>query len=110
MSHDEKKYQEPHGFNPGRFLDANGNLNNDDRILAYGFGRRSVWGAAEYESRADEAVMICVGKHMGSTSVRPMPRATIDFSMHGVLIDFSSADVVNNSVNLSNIHFFQSKG
>lgn len=47
---------------------------------------------------------------MGSTSVRPMPRATIDFSMHGVLIDFSSADVVNNSVNLSNIHFFQSKG
>lgn len=50
MAHDENKYQDPHAFKPERFLDADGNLNNDDRILTYGFGRRSVfWYLFEYE-------------------------------------------------------------
>ncbi|KAH9478395.1 Cytochrome P450 monooxygenase 98 [Psilocybe cubensis] len=52
MSHDEEVYTEPFAFNPDRFFDENGKLNDDDRILAYGFGRR-----------------ICVGKSVASTSL-----------------------------------------
>ena len=40
MTRDEKKYKDPDTFNPDRFFDADGKLNNDDRILAFGFGRR----------------------------------------------------------------------
>jgi cytochrome P450 len=40
MTHDESVYPEPFVFKPERFLDENGVLNDDDRILAYGFGRR----------------------------------------------------------------------
>jgi len=40
MGHDESKYSDPYTFEPGRFLDASGKINNDDRVLAYGFGRR----------------------------------------------------------------------
>ncbi|KDR84601.1 hypothetical protein GALMADRAFT_56030 [Galerina marginata CBS 339.88] len=50
MTHDEKAYPEPFEFKPERFFDENGELNGDDRILAYGFGRR-----------------ICVGKHIASS-------------------------------------------
>ncbi|KAF8908532.1 cytochrome P450 [Gymnopilus junonius] len=52
MTCDESIYPEPLQFKPERFLDANGNLNDDDRVLAYGFGRR-----------------ICVGKHIGSDTL-----------------------------------------
>ena len=40
MTHDENVYPEPFAFKPERFLDKNGELNDDDRILAFGFGRR----------------------------------------------------------------------
>jgi len=39
MTHDESVYPEPFAFKPERFFDVNG-VPNDDRILAYGFGRR----------------------------------------------------------------------
>ncbi|PPQ77485.1 LOW QUALITY PROTEIN: hypothetical protein CVT25_011355 [Psilocybe cyanescens] len=52
MTHNEDVYPEPFAFKPERFFDANGKLNNDDRILAYGFGRR-----------------ICVGKAVASSSL-----------------------------------------
>ncbi|KAF8908536.1 cytochrome P450 [Gymnopilus junonius] len=52
MTRDESIYPEPLQFKPERFLDANGNLNDDGRVLAYGFGRR-----------------ICVGKHIGSDTL-----------------------------------------
>ncbi|KJA16392.1 hypothetical protein HYPSUDRAFT_71398 [Hypholoma sublateritium FD-334 SS-4] len=52
MTHDEEVYKNPHKFVPERFLDANGALTKDDRVLAYGFGRR-----------------ICVGKHVASSSM-----------------------------------------
>ncbi|PPQ76076.1 hypothetical protein CVT26_004597 [Gymnopilus dilepis] len=52
MTRDENLYPEPEKFKPERFLDASGNLNNDSRVLAYGFGRR-----------------ICVGKHIGSDTL-----------------------------------------
>ncbi|KAF4621051.1 hypothetical protein D9613_001199 [Agrocybe pediades] len=50
MSHDENRYPDPFTFKPERFLDESGKLNGDDRILAYGFGRR-----------------ICVGKYLASS-------------------------------------------
>lgn len=40
MAHDEEVYDNPHKFMPERFLDAYGELTKDDRVLAYGFGRR----------------------------------------------------------------------
>ena len=40
MTHDESVYSEPFAFKPERFFDKNGELNDDDRILAYGFGPR----------------------------------------------------------------------
>ncbi|KAI3615974.1 cytochrome p450 [Moniliophthora roreri] len=46
MTHDERVYADPYKFNPERFLDVNGRLNDDDTILGFGFGRR-----------------ICVGQH-----------------------------------------------
>ncbi|KAF8158888.1 cytochrome P450 [Mycena galopus ATCC 62051] len=45
MVHDESIYG-PHSdqFNPDRFLNADGQLNGDDRILVFGFGRRNCAG------------------------------------------------------------------
>ena len=40
MSHDEEVYEKPFDFIPERFLDENGDLTENHRILAYGFGRR----------------------------------------------------------------------
>lgn len=40
MTRDEQKYKEPDAFDPERFFDADGKLNDDDRVLTYGFGRR----------------------------------------------------------------------
>ncbi|KAJ3505894.1 hypothetical protein NLJ89_g7173 [Agrocybe chaxingu] len=53
MTHDEEKYADPHEFKPERFLDENGQLNDDARVLAYGFGRRA-----------------CVGKYVASATER----------------------------------------
>ncbi|KDR82184.1 hypothetical protein GALMADRAFT_135544 [Galerina marginata CBS 339.88] len=52
MTHDEAVYTEPFKFQPERFIDEDGKLNDDDRILAYGFGRR-----------------LCVGKHIASSTM-----------------------------------------
>ncbi|KAF7362823.1 O-methylsterigmatocystin oxidoreductase [Mycena venus] len=52
MTRDESIYSEPNRFNPDRFFTAGGKLNDDDNVLAFGFGRR-----------------ICVGRHTGEASV-----------------------------------------
>ncbi|PPQ79984.1 hypothetical protein CVT25_003043 [Psilocybe cyanescens] len=52
MTHDEDVYPDAFTFKPDRFFDENGVLNDDDRVLAYGFGRR-----------------ICVGKHIASSTM-----------------------------------------
>ncbi|KAK7048377.1 O-methylsterigmatocystin oxidoreductase [Favolaschia claudopus] len=46
MTRDESVYTDPEHFNPDRFFTADGKVNDDDTILAFGFGRR-----------------ICVGRH-----------------------------------------------
>ncbi|KAF8890285.1 cytochrome P450 [Gymnopilus junonius] len=52
MTRDEELYEEPYKFNPERFLHENGELNDNKRIITYGFGRR-----------------VCVGKYVGSASI-----------------------------------------
>ncbi|KAF8872235.1 cytochrome P450 [Infundibulicybe gibba] len=51
MTHNEKIHKNPDQFQPERYFDSQGNLNDDDAILAFGFGRR-----------------VCVGRHLASTS------------------------------------------
>lgn len=43
MTRDETKYKDPNEFRPERFFSSAGQLNDDDRVLTYGFGRRSVY-------------------------------------------------------------------
>lgn len=41
--HDETKYPQPFQFNPGRFLNSDGQLNKDiqhPEVACFGFGRR----------------------------------------------------------------------
>jgi cytochrome P450 len=52
MSQNEQKYPNPSQFSPERFLNADGNLNDDTVDMAFGFGRR-----------------ICVGRHFADASV-----------------------------------------
>ncbi|KAF8880413.1 cytochrome P450 [Infundibulicybe gibba] len=51
MTRDESIYKDPDSFQPERYFE-NGKLNDDDTILAFGFGKR-----------------ICVGQHLASSSV-----------------------------------------
>ncbi|KAF7346476.1 hypothetical protein MSAN_01875700 [Mycena sanguinolenta] len=52
MGHDESKYSNPDEFNPERFLNSDGQLNTDDHILGFGFGRR-----------------VCVGRYAADATV-----------------------------------------
>ncbi|KAF8895097.1 cytochrome P450 [Infundibulicybe gibba] len=52
MTHNENIFTNPDKFQPERYFDSQGNLNDDDTILAFGFGRR-----------------VCAGQHLASTSV-----------------------------------------
>ncbi|KAF7348409.1 O-methylsterigmatocystin oxidoreductase [Mycena sanguinolenta] len=44
MVHNESMYPNPDKFDPERFLNADGQINADDRILGFGFGRRACVG------------------------------------------------------------------
>ncbi|PPQ97018.1 hypothetical protein CVT26_001123 [Gymnopilus dilepis] len=50
MAHDEDVYPNPMDFKPERFFDEAGNLNDDERVLAFGFGRR-----------------VCAGRYLASS-------------------------------------------
>ncbi|KAF8186023.1 cytochrome P450 [Pholiota molesta] len=52
VTHNPEKYPEPDVFNPDRFFDENGDLNDDEVESSFGFGRR-----------------ICPGRHLASASV-----------------------------------------
>ncbi|KAF9483544.1 cytochrome P450 [Pholiota conissans] len=44
MAHDPIKYSDPDSFNPARFFNKDGNLNEDEVSFAFGFGRRMCLG------------------------------------------------------------------
>jgi len=52
MTRDESIYPQPESFLPERFINEDGQLNDNDLILTFGFGRR-----------------ICPGRHMASATV-----------------------------------------
>uniref|UniRef100_A0A0W0FD55 Cytochrome P450 n=1 Tax=Moniliophthora roreri TaxID=221103 RepID=A0A0W0FD55_MONRR len=52
MTRDEGLYPNANQFLPERFFDQDGQLNDDNRVLAYGFGRRA-----------------CAGKHVASSTL-----------------------------------------
>lgn len=52
MAHDPAVYPNHEEFAPERFFNLEGNLNKDDFILAYGFGRR-----------------VCAGQHLASSTM-----------------------------------------
>ncbi|KAF7357517.1 O-methylsterigmatocystin oxidoreductase [Mycena sanguinolenta] len=52
MTRDESIYHEPNRFNPDRFFTADGKLEEDETILAFGFGRR-----------------ICPGRHHADATI-----------------------------------------
>ncbi|KAF9484256.1 cytochrome P450, partial [Pholiota conissans] len=52
MTRDPIKYKNPEEFNPDRFFDENNELNKDDMMFTFGFGRR-----------------ICPGRHMASATM-----------------------------------------
>ncbi|KJA21666.1 hypothetical protein HYPSUDRAFT_687551 [Hypholoma sublateritium FD-334 SS-4] len=52
IAHDPKKYPDPHIFNPSRFFDQDGKLNDDHVGYVFGFGRR-----------------ICPGRHLASATI-----------------------------------------
>ena len=73
MTHDESLYPDPYTFKPERFFDNNGELNCDDRVLAYGFGRRfssSKFASIEFAYTA--FCRVCVGRHVASSTVRSL--------------------------------------
>ena len=42
MLHDPLRYPNPESFCPERFIASDGTLSDDDLVVAFGFGRRSV--------------------------------------------------------------------
>ena len=68
MTHDESVYSEPFAFKPERFFDKSGELNDDDRILAYGFGLRYLPSFAIVNLFSQQC-RICIGKDLASATV-----------------------------------------
>jgi hypothetical protein len=69
MTHDESLYSDSYTFKPERFLDSNGELNSDDRVLAYGFGRRFVYQVCFLSICLYCFYRLCVGQHVASSTV-----------------------------------------
>ncbi|KAF7374545.1 O-methylsterigmatocystin oxidoreductase [Mycena sanguinolenta] len=78
MTRDESIYPEPERFNPDRFFTADGELNDDDTVLAFGFGRR-----------------ICVGRHNAD--------ATLWVTFVSVLATFNIAKATDDTENVIEI-------
>ncbi len=55
ITHDEEAYPNPDVFQPERFFNADGTLNDDTVVYAFGFGRRYV----EFTYDRRNANMIC---------------------------------------------------
>lgn len=69
MTHDPNVYDAPYEFRPERYYDATGNLNNDDIVLTFGFGRRCVLHAQLMYNRLINP-RVCPGRYMAEAQVR----------------------------------------
>lgn len=69
MTRDERKYKDPDVFNPDRFFTPDGKLNDDNTILAFGFGRRCILFSLSLLDRAHNIERICVGRHIADASL-----------------------------------------
>ena len=70
MAHDPAVYPNHEEFEPERFFDPEGNLNNDDFILAYGFGRRFDYSSTQAVRWPDNGTnRVCAGQHLASSTV-----------------------------------------
>ena len=67
MTHNEEKYPSSNQFIPERFLNEQGELDDNSAVLAYGFGRRWVLKPVFCESLS--GIRICPGRHMASSMV-----------------------------------------
>ena len=47
--HDPEHFKDPENFNPDRFIDSYGRFINDERVIAFGIGKRSCLGQAMAE-------------------------------------------------------------
>lgn len=79
MTRNEKKYPDPEEFKPERYLNEDGSVKYDERILAYGFGRRWVSRAIAKVYLNFMSLRICVGRSLASDAVRPF--LVVDFSL-----------------------------
>jgi hypothetical protein len=86
MTHDENVYPDPFTFKPERFFNADGKLNDDSRILAYGFGRRSAFLDLLLRRfllhRFVVYYRICVGKAVASDMVSFSILSSITFGVN----------------------------
>lgn len=69
MSRDPENYDNPEAFNPSRFFDESGKLNNDEVEYAFGFGRRSVQIPSNSASYSTASNRIWPGRHVASATV-----------------------------------------
>ena len=69
MTHDENVYPDPFAFIPERYFDEKGELNNDDRVLAFGFGRRYFLSNFSSVNSFSQQNRVCVGEHVASATV-----------------------------------------
>lgn len=69
MTHDETIYSDPDSFIPERFFTPDGKLNDDDTILAFGFGRRQIRSLRMVAFRSYLPNRICPGRHMADATV-----------------------------------------
>jgi cytochrome P450 len=69
MTHDESVYPEPFAFKPERFFDNNGELDDDNKILAYGFGRRYLPSSFTIVNALSQWHRLCAGEHLASATV-----------------------------------------
>ncbi|CAA7263079.1 unnamed protein product [Cyclocybe aegerita] len=76
MTHDEKVHKDPHNFQPEHFLNEDGKPNDDDRVSAYGFGRR-----------------FCVGEYVTSSTMWVIASTLACFNIGKVKDDYGRSRV-----------------
>ena len=94
MLHDPKIYSDPETFNPGRFLDINGNIPEKDPFsLVFGFGRRVCPG----QEFSITLIYLCVAMCLSVFDIEKPPNKDlkVDFTSSLVIKPLNFEVVVN---------------